>query len=256
MDVSPFSLENKKALVTGGNTGIGFGIAQGLVRAGATVAICGRDKLKSHHSLDILNKMQPGCKSFIFNLENSAEIPDFYEHVSDTMDGIDILINNAGIQSRARADQIMLEDFNRLIKVNLTAPYVLSQCFARAHIKTNKSGNIIMIASLMSEAARKTTSPYTTAKGGIKQLIKALAIDWAEFNIRVNGIGPGYIQTEMTRSLYEDKNFDKWVKNRTPLGRWGKPQDFEGAAIFLASDASQFITGQIIYVDGGWLSTF
>jgi gluconate 5-dehydrogenase len=113
-----------------------------------------------------------------------------------------------------------------------------------------------MIASLMSEASRPTTSAYTATKGAIRQLVKALAVDWAPFNIRVNGIGPGYIKTELTRPLWEDEDFDAWVKGRTPLDRWGLPDDFAGTAIFLASAASKFITGQILYVDGGWLATF
>jgi len=251
-----FSLEGKKALVTGGNTGIGLGIAKGLAKAGAIVAIAGREIEKNKTALDKLHILQPECKAFIFDLKDSKEIPTFYESVSQEMDGIDILVNNAGAQYRARADQTKLKDWERLIKVNLTAPYILSQCFARERIAKKKKGNIIMIASLMSEAARPTTSAYTATKGGIRQLVKALAVDWAPFNIRVNGIGPGYVNTEMTRPLVENNNFSAWVKKRTPLGRWGMPSDFEGLAVFLASEASAFITGQIIYIDGGWLATF
>mgnify|MGYP000156109612 FL=1 len=251
-----FSLEGKKALVTGGNTGIGLGIARGLAKAGAIVAIAGRKPEKNKEALTELHSLQPKCKAFIFDLKDSKEIPTFYESVSQEMDGIDILVNNAGVQYRARADQTELKDWERLIKVNLTAPYILSQCFARECISKKKKGNIIMIASLMSEAARPTTSAYTATKGGIRQLVKALAVDWAPFNIRVNGIGPGYVNTEMTHPLVENKEFSAWVRKRTPLGRWAMPSDFEGLAIFLASEASAFITGQIIYVDGGWLATF
>jgi gluconate 5-dehydrogenase len=132
----------------------------------------------------------------------------------------------------------------------------MSQCFARERIDAGGGGAIIMTASLMSEAARPTTSPYTAAKGGIRQLVRALAVDWAPHNIRVNGIGPGYIKTEMTRELVENEAFSEWVIHRTPLARWGEPGDFEGATVFLASDASAFVTGQILYVDGGWLATF
>lgn len=256
MDFAKFSLAGKTALVTGGNTGIGLGIARGLARAGARLAITGRSESKTQIAVKSLNEIREGSRGFQFDLENNAAIPDFYQQVSSEMGGIDILVNNAGIQFRGRADQVSLADFNRVIAVNLTAPYVLSQCFAREHIAAKTPGNIIMIASLMSEAARRSTSAYTASKGGIRQLVRALAVDWAEFNIRVNGIGPGYIQTEMTRTLFEDGDFDTWVKNRTPLGRWGLPTDFEGAAVFLASDAAEFITGQIFYVDGGWLATF
>jgi gluconate 5-dehydrogenase len=133
---------------------------------------------------------------------------------------------------------------------------VLSQNFAAHHIEKDRAGNIIMIASLMSEAARPTVSPYTASKGAIRQLVRALAVDWAPFGIRVNGIGPGYIATEMNQALIEDEKFNAWVLQRTPLGRWGEPDDFQATAVFLASDASKFITGQILYIDGGWLATF
>jgi gluconate 5-dehydrogenase len=165
-------------------------------------------------------------------------------------------VNNAGIQHRGRADQIELADLNRVLRVNLVAPYVLSQCFAREHIADGAPGSILMTASLMSEAARPTVSPYTASKGGIRQLVRALAVDWAPFGIRVNGIGPGYVHTDMNQPLIDDPEFNAWVIKRTPLGRWGTPDDFEGIAVFLASDASRFVTGQIVYIDGGWLATF
>jgi gluconate 5-dehydrogenase len=255
-DLSTFDLTGKTALVTGGNTGIGLGIAKGLTRAGAVVAIAGRDEAKSRRALDELNEIKPGCRAFAFDLDDSEGIPAFYAHVSEAMDGIDVLVNNAGIQHRGRADQIELSDLNRVLRVNLVAPYVLSQCFAREHIANGTPGSILMTASLMSEAARPTVSPYTASKGGIRQLVRALAVDWAPFGIRVNGIGPGYIHTDMNQPLIDDPEFNAWVLKRTPLGRWGKPDDFEGIAVFLASDASRFVTGQIVYVDGGWLATF
>jgi gluconate 5-dehydrogenase len=251
-----FKLNGKTALVTGSNTGIGLGIAKGLAKAGAKIAIHGRDEEKNKEALEEIIQIHDGCKSFSFDFLDIEGLSDFYTEVSGEMNGIDILVNNAGTQSRGRADKVSLKQFNKVIDINLTAPYFLSQSFAKEHNNSDSSGNIIMIASLMSEAARKTTSPYTASKGGIRQLIKALAVDWADFDIRVNGLGPGYIHTDMTDSLYQDEEFDAWVKGRTPLGRWGKPEDFEGAAVFLASEASNFINGQILYVDGGWLATF
>jgi gluconate 5-dehydrogenase len=253
----PFDLSGKKALVTGGNTGIGLGIARGFAKAGAKVAIVGRNAKNNEAALAALLRIQPGCRQFIFDLENLEGIPGLFEEVSEQLGGVDILVNNAAVQCRGRADQIALDDFERTLRINLTAPYVLSQCFARARIgKQARGGAIIFIASLMSEASRPTTSPYTATKGAIRQLVKALAVDWAPFGIRVNGLGPGYIQTEMTRPLWEDETFSQWVVGRTPLARWGMPEDFAGAAVFLASDAARFITGQILYVDGGWLATF
>jgi gluconate 5-dehydrogenase len=256
INLSAFALTGKTAFVTGGNTGIGLGIAKGLARAGAVVAIAGRDEAKSRRALGELNAIRPGGQAFAFDLEESEGIPAFYARVSEAMGGIDVLVNNAGIQHRGRADTIELADLNRVLRVNLVAPYVLSQCFAREHIANGTPGSILMTASLMSEAARPTVSPYTASKGGIRQLVRALAVDWAEFGIRVNGIGPGYIHTDMNQPLIDDPEFNAWVVKRTPLGRWGTPADFEGIAVFLASDASRFVTGQIVYVDGGWLATF
>ena len=255
-DLSAFDLTGKTALITGGNTGIGLGIAKGLARAGATVAIAGRDEQKCKRALDALTAIQPGGQAFTFDLDDSRGIPAFYARVSEAMGGIDVLVNNAGIQHRGRADTIELSDLNRVLRVNLVAPYVLSQCFAREHIADGTPGSILMTASLMSEAARPTVSPYTASKGGIRQLVRALAVDWAPFGIRVNGIGPGYIHTDMNQPLIDDPEFSAWVIKRTPLGRWGTPGDFEGIAVFLASDASRFVTGQIVYIDGGWLATF
>jgi gluconate 5-dehydrogenase len=256
MGTTAFSLKGRKALVTGGNTGIGLGIARGLAEAGAQVGICGRDKAKSRAALEELEKIQPGCKAFAFELEDLQGLPNSYAAASDAMGGIDVLVNNAGMHRRGPAETIKTEDFEQILRVNLTAPYVLSQCFAREHIASGTPGSVIMICSLMSEQARKTTSPYTATKGGIRQLVKALAVDWAEHGIRVNGLGPGYFKTEMTRPLWEDPEFDTWVVGRTPLGRWGDTSDFAGPAVFLASDASRFVTGQILYIDGGWLATF
>jgi len=256
IELSAFELTGKTAFVTGGNTGIGLGIAKGLARAGAVVAIAGRDEAKSARALGELEAIHPGCRAFSFDLDDSEGIPAFYDHVSEAMGGIDVLVNNAGIQHRGRADTIELSDLNRVLRVNLVAPYLLSQCFAREHIANGTPGSILMTASLMSEAARPTVSPYTASKGGIRQLVRALAVDWAEFGIRVNGIGPGYIHTDMNQPLIDDPDFNAWVVQRTPLRRWGTPEDFEGIAVFLASDASRFVTGQIVYIDGGWLATF
>jgi gluconate 5-dehydrogenase len=258
MDLSMFSLAGKTALVTGGNSGIGLGIAKGFVRAGARVAISGRSDAKCADALDVLRTIggEEAAQAFICDLADTDSIPALFDAVSNALGGVEILVNSAGITTRSRADLTPLDQFDRVLRVNLTAPYVLSQCFARERIATNQAGSILMIASLMSEASRPTTSAYTASKGGIRQLVRALAVDWAPFGIRVNGIGPGFIHTPMNQVLVDNPEFDAWVKKRAPLGRWGTPQDFEGIAVFLASDASRFMTGQIVYVDGGWLATF
>jgi gluconate 5-dehydrogenase len=251
-----FDLSGRKALVTGGSRGIGLGIARGLALAGAAVAILSTNEQRSRAACEELLALHPGCRSYLYDLADLHSIQEMYTQIYTDMDGVDILVNNAGIQHRGRADEIEIEDFERVMRVNTSAPFVLSQAFARACIQHNHGGSIIMIASLMSEASRPTTSPYTASKGAIRQLVRALAVDWAPYGIRVNGLGPGYIDTEMTHPLIEDPTFDAWVKERTPQGRWGTPQDFAGPAVFLASAASTFITGQILYVDGGWLATF
>jgi len=258
MDLTQFSLADKTALVTGGNSGIGLGIAKGLVKAGARVAISGRKADKNAEALAALAEVggADAGQAFVVDLEETDGIPAFYERVSAALGGLDILVNSAGITYRSRADQTPLAEYDRVLRVNLHAPYVLSQCFARQHIADRKPGSIILLASLMSEASRPTTSAYTASKGAIRQLVRAFAVDWAPFGIRVNGIGPGFIATPMNTPLINNPEFDAWVKKRAPLGRWGTPDDFEGIAVFLASDASRFMTGQIIYVDGGWLATF
>lgn len=253
MNLNGFPLKGKKALVTGGNTGIGLGLAMGLARAGATVAIVGRSAAKNRAALKLLPSHSLAFKA---DLSRSSGIPILYRAISKALGGVDILVNNAAIQCRGRADTIALKDFEAIHDINVTAPFFLAQCFAKERMARKLPGALLFTASLMSEAARPGTAAYTSTKGAIRQMIKALAVDWAPFNIRVNGIGPGYIKTEMTRSLYSNPEFDAWVKKRTPLGRWGEPNDLAGAAVFLCSDAARFITGQILYVDGGWLAAF
>lgn len=254
--MSSFSLQGKKALVTGGNSGIGLGMARGLAEAGATVAITGRNAVKNEQAIAELKQIQTGCRASEADLLQTDRLYDLYSAASKAMGGFDVLINNAGTTLRRPAEDLTLEDWTTTLALNLTAPMFLSQYFARERIERKQSGSIIFTASLMSEASRPTTAAYTASKGGVRQLVRALAVDWAKYGIRVNGIGPGYVQTDLTRPLHEDDKFSAWVKQRTPLGRWGQPDDLAGAAVFLASDAAAFITGQVLYVDGGWLATF
>ena len=248
----PFDLTGKRALITGGNSGIGLGIAKALAGAGCEVIIAGRNPRKNLLALEELKKINPSASATTVDLSQTDSIPDWYA----SLGGFDILFNNAGIQRRGKAVDIAQSDFEEVMRVNVTAPYTVTQCFARERIAVGKKGSVVFTASLMSEASRPGTSPYTASKGAVRQLVKALAVDLAPNGIRVNGIGPGYIATEMNRALLDNPDFDAWVKKRTPLGRWGTPDDFAGVALFLASDASAFVTGQIIYVDGGWLATF
>ena len=251
-----FSLQGKKALVTGGNSGIGLGLARGLAQAGAAVAIVGKDPAKNAEALRGLAAVHPGCRAFAFDLMDSKGIAALYDGISKEMGGIDVCVTAAGSTFRTRADLVDLDDFQRLMTLNVTATYAVSQAFARERIAAGKPGSLILIASLMSEGSRPTASAYSATKGAIRQLVRALACDWAPFGVRVNGIGPGFIRTGLTQPLWEDAKFTSWVEGRTPLARWGTPEDLAGAAVFLSSPASAFITGQILYVDGGWLATF
>lgn len=251
-----FRLDGQRALVTGGSRGIGFGIAKGLAEAGANLVLVARnaDELataqRELHSLDIDVQIAP------FDMAQADQIEKFFCDLVERLGPIDILVNNAGMSRRGPAHELSLDDWQVVIDLNVTSLFALSQAFAKERIATKKSGKIVNIGSLMCSASRSGTAPYTAAKGAVLMLTKALAIDWAPYNIHVNAIGPGYIDTPLTAPLKSNPEFDAWVKERCPLGRWGTPEDLAGAAVFLASDAANFITGQILYVDGGWLARF
>lgn len=253
---NPFGLEGKRALITGGSKGIGLGIAQGLAQAGAAVALVARHEADLESARQSMEALGTETATFQFDIAHTRETEAFYQHVNETSGPMDILVNNAGINLRAPAHELSLDDWDAVIQVNLSAMFAFAQAFAKERMAANSGGVIINIASLMSEAARPTTAAYTASKGGVRQLTKALAVDWAPYGIRVNAIGPGYIQTPLTQPLQDDPEFNAWVLKRTPLGRWGVPEDLAHAAVFLASDGAAFITGQTMYVDGGWLATF
>ena len=246
-----FALRDKTALVTGGRTGIGFGVAESMADAGAAVAILARGK-GLDDALAPLREINSACRAYAYDLSDISGIEDQYRQIEDEMGGVDILVNNAGINIRGRADEFDLADWHKVIDVNLTAQFALSKAWGRSRIERGEGGCVLMTVSLMAEVARPTLAAYAASKGGIRQLIKALAVDWAPYGIRSNGIIPGYILTEINRPLIDDREFFDWVITRTPLARWGTPEDIGPVAVFLASDAANFITGQIICVDGGW----
>ncbi|MGD2094852.1 MAG: SDR family oxidoreductase, partial [Phycisphaerales bacterium] len=192
--------------------------------------------------------------TFPFDLANVEKIEALFENIVSETNGIDILVNCAGTTIRGPSEDIDLKSWNHVIEVNLTAAFVMSQAFCNYRKQDGKAGKIINIGSLTCHAARPTTAPYASSKGGLLMLTKTLAVEWAKYNINVNAIGPGYISTELTAPLKDDEDFNKWVLTNTPLGRWGRPDDLAGTAVLLASKAGDFITGQIIYVDGGWLA--
>jgi len=256
MEAGLFDLSGKTALVTGGSRGIGFAMAKALAEHGADIAIVARDEARLETAKEQIQKSTSDRNvwTFPFDLEDIDGIQSLFENVVRETEGVDILVNCAGTTARAPAEQADLDSWQRVIQVNLTAVFLISQAFCRHRKQVAKPGKIINIGSLLCQAARATNAPYASSKGGLLMLTKSLAVEWAKYHINVNAIGPGYIQTELTKPLWTDQDFDKWVLSKTPLGRWGKPEDIVGTAVFLASPASDFVTGQIVYVDGGWLA--
>ena len=247
--VNLFDLSHKRILVTGSNAGLGFHVAQGLARHGAQVILNGRNIDKLRDAADRLRKEGYPVEEGRFDITSESEVRNTIAELCREK-AIDVLINNAGIQRRVRLDEVSLTVWNEVIQANLTGAMIVSREVAKEMIRRQK-GKIINVCSLMSEFARTTTGPYTAAKGGLKMLTKVMCADWAQFNIQINAIGPGYFITEMTQVLADNPEFDGWVKQRTPARRWGLPFELVGAAVFLSSDASSFVNGQILYVDGG-----
>jgi gluconate 5-dehydrogenase len=251
-----FRLDNKISLVTGGSKGIGFGIAKALAEAGADVVLVARNEADLELAGESLVHTDRRVRTYSFDMSAVEEIDGMFAGVVKDTGGIDILVNNAGGTRRGPAETLATADWNFVINLNMTATFTLCQSFAKERIKSGRQGKIINIASLMSETVREDNAPYAASKGGIRQLTKALAVDWAKHRINVNAIGPGFIQTDLTRQLWESEEFNKWLEWKTPWGRWGSPEDLGNAAVYLASAASDFVTGHILYVDGGLLSTF
>jgi len=254
--MNPFDLSGKLALVTGATRGIGLGVARAMAEAGAGIILVGRDQGYLERSAGELRQVTDSVHTACFDLLETGKISPWFGQLCTEIRSPDILVNSAGINRRGEAINLTLDDWNEVIAINTTAVFEISRSFARARIAEGKGGRIINIASLMTAAARSGISPYIASKGAIGQLTKAFAVEWAKHGILVNAIAPGYIDTDLNKSLIADPAFDQWVKGRCPLGRWGTPADIAGPAVFLASSAADFMTGQVIYVDGGWLATF
>ena len=251
---SLFDLTGRTALITGSTRGIGFALAQGLAEAGAAVILNSRQPEAVTKAVAKLQDLGLNVRGAAFDVASQAGVDAAFAGFDRDGLAIDILINNAGIQHRQPMLELSLEDWNRVINTNLTAAFMVGRAAARRMVDRGNGGKIINIGSLTSEAGRATVAPYTVAKGGIKMLSKAMAAEWAQFNIQANSIGPGYILTDMNEALVNNPSFDAWVKSSNPAQRWGRPEELVGTAIFLASGASSYVNGQIIYVDGGWLS--
>jgi gluconate 5-dehydrogenase len=245
-----FDLNGRVALVTGSSGGLGRVLAEGLARNGVTVIINGRQRKKVDAVVDSLKGKGYNAVPSLFDVTRPAEIHKAAEQVNALYGPPDIIINNAGLNLRHPLEDFPEEDWDTILNTNLKSAYLVSKAFVKPMI-TKKVGKIINICSLQSELGRKTIAPYAASKGGLKMLTKAMAAEWAQYNIQVNGIGPGYFKTELTRPLFEDDTFDRWLTGRTPAGRWGEPEELVGTLLFLSSKASSFINGQVIYVDGG-----
>jgi gluconate 5-dehydrogenase len=240
-----FDLSGRTALVTGSTRGLGFALARGLAGAGARVAVNGR----SQEACDAAAAQLDGAFAAPFDVTDEASVAAGVAAIGQ----IDILVNNAGIQVRGPLDEFSLADWQRVLDVNLTSAFLVSRAVVPGMIERGR-GKIVNTCSVTSEVGRETIGPYTASKGGLKQLTRAMCADWARHGIQANGIGPGYFRTEINTALQEDPAFDAWLRARVPAGRWAEPSELEGAVVFLASAASDFVNGQIIYVDGGMLA--
>ncbi len=246
-----FDLKGRKAVVTGGNKGLGKGMAEGLMEAGASVAI-----LASSDSVyDVRDEFRAkgyDCHAVRCDLFDTQSLGGVMDEACTLLGGLDILVNNAGVQRRNKAEEFTLEDWDSVIRVNLTAVFALSQLAARRMLGSG-GGKIINIASLLSYFGGITVPAYTAAKGGVSQLTKALSNEWASKGINVNAIAPGYMDTEMNVNLINNPVRFEEISARIPMNRWGTPQDMKGCVVFLASKASDYVSGVTIPVDGGYL---
>ena len=249
-----FDLNGKTALVTGSSRGLGLVFARGLAQAGATVVLNGRSDETVQQAMAVLNGEGLNATGYSFDVVNRQQVAEQVGRIEREIGPIDILVNSAGVQKRAPILDTEEAVWREVLDVNLTGVFLTSQVIAKGMVERGQ-GKIINICSMMSEVGRSTIAPYTAAKGGVKMLTRAMAVEWAKHNVQVNGLGPGYFATEMNKALIQDPKFDRWIRQRTPAGRWGKPEELIGAAIFLASRASDFVTGQILYVDGGILAS-
>ncbi len=246
-----FDLTGRTALVTGSSRGLGRAMAEGLANAGAKVIVNGTDAARVASAVEEMRAAGLQVEGRAFDISDEAAIVRAFEDFDARGVAIDILVNNAGIQLRKPMVELSTAEWQRVIDVNLTSAFVIGR-EAGKRMVARKHGKIINIGSLTSDLARATVAPYTVAKGGVKMLTKAMAAEWAEHGIQANAIGPGYMLTDMNQALIDNPAFDAWVKGRAPAKRWGLPQELAGVAVFLASPASNYINGQIIYVDGGF----
>lgn len=257
--LNSFSLEGKAALVTGAAYGIGFAMAEALAGAGAKIAFNCRRQEHMDTALAAYKEKGIDAKGYLCDVTDEAAVQEMVKDIAKELGTIDILVNNAGIIKRIPMAEMSVDDFRQVVDIDLTAAFIMSKAVIPG-MKEKGRGKIINICSMMSELGRETVSAYAAAKGGLKMLTRNIASEYGQYNIQCNGIGPGYIATPQTAPLREPQAdgsphpFDKFIISKTPAARWGDPEDLMGPVIFLASDASNFVNGHILYVDGGILA--
>ncbi len=254
IDAHTFRLDGQLALVTGSSTGIGYALARGLAQAGARVVLNGRDTARLAAALAALQAEGLAVESRAFDVCDAVAAEAAVAEIEAEHGALDILINNAGITRRGAFHEMPIADWQAVLRTNVDSAFIVGQAVARRMVARGR-GNIINICSVMSEVGRPGTAAYAASKGALKMLTKGMAIDLAPHGIRVNGIGPGYFQTELTAGLVADETFNAWLIHRTPARRWGQVDELAPVAVFLASDAARFINGHILYVDGGVTAT-
>lgn len=254
-----FSLENKVALVTGASYGIGFAMATAFANQGAKVVFNDINQELVDKGLAAYKELGIEAKGYVCDVTSEAQVNDMVADIEKTLGSVDILVNNAGIIKRTPMHEMTAAEFRQVIDIDLNGPFIVSKAVIPGMMKKNK-GKIINICSMMSELGRETVSAYAAAKGGLKMLTRNICSEYGEYNIQCNGIGPGYIATPQTAPLREPQAdgsrhpFDQFILAKTPAARWGKPEDLTGPAVFLASEASDFVNGHVLYVDGGILA--
>ncbi len=251
----PFELTGALALVTGGGSGLGFAIAQGLGRAGAKVLLNGRDRAKLEAAAAALAGEGITVAIVPFDVTDPQAVEDGVAAAARQHGGLDILVNNAGVNRRQPLEAFSYDDWRAVQAANLDGPFLVARAVVPA-MKARRRGKIVNVCSLASDLGRPNIVPYAASKGGLRMLTRALAVELAPHNVQVNGIAPGFFKTEMNAALIADADFSAWVARRTPAGRWGEPAEIAGAAVFLASRAADYVTGHILYVDGGFSAAY
>lgn len=256
MSLELFDLSGKTALITGGTHGLGMAMAMGLANAGAKIVFNSRSEEKMNDALNQYKNKGVEAYGFVFDVTDKDSVDEYITRIESEVAPIDILVNNAGIIKRIPILEMEVEAFRQVIDVDLVGPFIVSQRVVKSMTVRKSGGKIINICSMMSELGRDTVSAYAAAKGGLKMLTRNMATEWAKYNIQANGIGPGYFVTSQTGPIrFPGNPLNEFIVSRTPAGRWGDPDELQGAAIFLASAASDFVNGHVLYVDGGILAT-